>query len=108
MDLLFPFLSIWKCNLKFLFSRAHEPDALQSLNRLLADPVRNLPNDEAFRGFEQTTTDHFKEQRERAKIHFNNKEYTDAIDTYSRAILDCEELCGLDYYFTGEGNAESC
>ncbi|VDK47133.1 unnamed protein product [Gongylonema pulchrum] len=77
-----------------ILERAHEPDALQSLQSLLANPIKNLPDVGEFMGFENTTTDVFKKERERAKIHFNNNEFTDAINTYSRAILKCEKLCG--------------
>ncbi|EJW86723.1 hypothetical protein WUBG_02367 [Wuchereria bancrofti] len=79
-----------------VFDRAHEPDALQSLNSFIDDPVRNLLNTGSFPGFDKTTTEVFRGERELAKIHFNNKEYTDAINTYSRTILDCEKLCGRD------------
>uniref|UniRef100_A8QG79 WD and tetratricopeptide repeats protein 1, putative n=1 Tax=Brugia malayi TaxID=6279 RepID=A8QG79_BRUMA len=77
-----------------VLDRAHEPDALQSLNSFIDDPVRNLLSTGGFPGFDKTTTEVFRGERELAKIHFNNKEYTDAINIYSQTILDCEKLCG--------------
>ncbi|KAK6107289.1 WD domain G-beta repeat family protein [Brugia pahangi] len=79
-----------------VLDRAHEPDALQSLNSFIDDPVRNLLSTGGFPGFDKTTTEVFRGERELAKIHFNNEEYTDAINTYSQTILDCEKLCGHD------------
>lgn len=80
-----------------VLDRVNEPDALQSLNSFLEAPAR-LPIDQTstLLSIEQRTTEHFKVARERAKINFINKEYTDAIDTYSRAILECESLCGTN------------
>uniref|UniRef100_A0A183V2V0 WD and tetratricopeptide repeats protein 1 n=1 Tax=Toxocara canis TaxID=6265 RepID=A0A183V2V0_TOXCA len=79
-----------------VLDRVNEPDALQSLNGLLEAPARLPVEDVSTLSIEQRTTDRFRIARERAKINFNNKEYTDAIDTYSRAILECEALCGTD------------
>ncbi|VDK43917.1 unnamed protein product [Anisakis simplex] len=74
----------------------NEPDALQSLNGILHSETVPLNEDNTVLPIEQRTTDRFKAARERAKINFNNKEFTDAIDTYSHAIAECESLCGRD------------
>lgn len=96
--MLIPFLILFCSSFFFyqkIFSRAHEPDVLESLNTLLEKPPSEHPaNASEFVGFENTTTERFREIRERAKIHFTNREYSDAIDAYSRAILQCEDLCG--------------
>ncbi|VDN05624.1 unnamed protein product [Thelazia callipaeda] len=79
-----------------VLDRVHEPDVLQSLNSLFDDSNSNSCCEGSTSSNNDVSLLNFKEEREQAKIHFNNKEYTDAIDTYSRAILDCQKLCGHD------------
>lgn len=69
----------------------NEPDTLQSLNEVFE---RNVPYSENIDNIEQKGSERFKAARERAKIHFNNREYTNAIEMYSYAVLECEKLCG--------------
>lgn len=77
-----------------VLDRVGEADALQSLKMFISEPALPPLDGGEMHPIEQRTSERFKGPRERAKIHFNNKEYTDAIDTYSRAIVECEELCG--------------
>ena len=65
-----------------------EPDALQSLKDILTKSVPSGKNGCLCR----KPTARFKKLRERAKIHFGNQDYADAIDAYSTAIAECDRL----------------
>lgn len=82
-----------------VFDRIDEPDALQSLKEILGKGSPNGENGYVCR----KPTPRFKKLRERAKIHFGNKEYTDAIDAYSTAIAECDRL-----WSKGRKSQESC
>ncbi|VDD97544.1 unnamed protein product [Enterobius vermicularis] len=82
-----------------VFDKVEEPDALQSLKDILTKSVPSGKNGCLCR----KPTARFKKLRERAKIHFGNQDYADAIDAYSTAIAECDRL-----WSKGRDSQESC
>ncbi|TKR92902.1 hypothetical protein L596_007468 [Steinernema carpocapsae] len=67
-------------------------DVLRDLNSFLASPTML---EAPVTNSDPRVTEKFKALREEAKQAFGNHNFTSAIDLYSQAIRQCEQLCGI-------------